>query len=48
MQEVPQIPFTTMDYIVHGFQLVCLLSMIVLGVAFIIHDYKNFKEKQKL
>ena len=47
MQEEPQIPFTTMDYIVHGFQLVCLLSLIVLGAAYIIHDFKTFKPKDR-
>jgi hypothetical protein len=47
MQEVPKLPFTTMDYIVHGFHLVCLLSIIVLGAAYIIHDYKTFKPKDR-
>lgn len=47
MGEIPRMPFTTMDYIVHGFQLVCLISLLVLGVAYIIHDYKTFKPKDR-
>jgi hypothetical protein len=47
MQEVPKLPFTTMDYVVHGFHLVCLFSIIVLGVAYIIHDFKTFKPKDR-
>ena len=47
MQEVPKLPFTTMDYIVHGFHLLCLLSIIVLGVAYIIHDFKTYKPKNR-
>lgn len=47
MQEVPKLPFTTMDYIVHGFHLLGLISIIVLGAAYIIHDYKTYKPKDR-